>query len=181
MIIWSNVPDELAVQYSTKLPYLSKLQSQPRVTLADWHWLPVLCRPREQWQPNTKSSRFSACSRYFYFTVWAPSSSDRTLPETREIWRWICRFLLLSLIELKYFLIDVEDEDEQRGQQSHGGLGLVQLDWVEWSLSQCLPHQVQDQGEVLQWALSQWTGTNLVVFQFPVMISKKVGFRHNIR
>ena len=36
MIIWSNVPDKLTVQYSYQLPYLSKLQSQPRVTMT---WL----------------------------------------------------------------------------------------------------------------------------------------------
>ena len=60
-------------------------------------------------------------------------------------------------MKLKYF--DVEDDDEHRGVESHDGVGLVQLDRVEWSLPQCLSHQVQDQGEILQWALSQWPGT----------------------
>ena len=68
-----------------------------------WRWLPVLCCcwPGSQWQqPNTISSRFSVSSPYFYFTTWAPSSSDRTLQEAREIWTWICRFLVQLWVEI---------------------------------------------------------------------------------
>ena len=40
MIIWSNVPDELTVQSSTayQLPFLSKLQSQPIVTMVGYQF-----------------------------------------------------------------------------------------------------------------------------------------------